>query len=482
MSGYYVIPRIPVGTYTFIVHYIGYRAYKQKISLVAGTHKIITVSMHPEKVTMEAVVISDEAIPAAERLFEKDISNLKLSPRQIEQMPHVAETDLLRSLQTLPGVLPVSDFSSALYVRGGTPDQNLYLMDGTDVYNPEHAFGLFSTFITDAIKQVELSRGGFGAKYGGRLSSVLSITNLDGNREKFDAKGSVSLLSAKTIIQMPIGRIGSLSVALRRTYFDKVIAPFINNAPDYYFFDGNIKAFFDLNERNKLTISGYGSTDNLGLTFNPRAKDRSGTGLTYDWGNRTGSIRWTRIFSPQLFANFWVTGSRFDSNADFSQTFDSVFREKNFISDISFKGDFEYYLSDAFNLGLGFEQKNLHLIFRRQMESGIIDINRRVQYYAAYLFGNWKPSHRWDLEAVCATICLVQERNSRIWRPAFRQSTVSPTRSTSRPPQASTTSIYTESPRPSWQTTGSLRTALRKNLHPFTLFSGLARIFHMIFK
>ena len=157
--------------------------------------------------------------------------------------------------------------------------------------------------------------------------SVLNITNLDGNREHFEATASISLLSAKTTVQMPIGQMGSLSGSLRRTYFDKTVAPFLNNIPNYYFLDGNVKAFFDFDNKNKVTVSGYGSTDNLDLTFNPKAQNKAG--ITYDWGNRTGSIRWTRIFSPQLFANFWLTGSRFNSQADFSQAFDEVYVEKN---------------------------------------------------------------------------------------------------------------------------------------------------------
>ena len=343
------------------------------------------------------MVVSDKAISSAERQYEKELSKLELSPRQINQIPQVAEADLLRSLQTLPGVLPVSDFSSALYVRGGTPDQNLYLMDGTDVYNPEHAFGLFSTFNTDAIKQIELFKGGFGAKYGGRLSSVLSITNLDGNREHFAATAALSTLSAKATVQIPMGRMGSLSGSLRRTYFDQTVGRFVSGVPDYYFLDGNLKAFFDLNSSNTLTLSGYGSTDNLNYIFNENAKDQAA--MRYDWGNRTGSIRWTHIFSPQVFANFWLTGSHFDSDADFSQLFDYVFTEKNFISDFSVKGDLEYYPSDAFTARLGFEQKNLHLLFKHQSLGGLVNIERRPKHYAAYLSGNLHPSIRWDLEA-----------------------------------------------------------------------------------
>ncbi len=417
LSGYYVIPQILVGTYTVIVRHIGYQPYKQEVSLADGEVKTITVSLQAESIVAEGVVISGDSIPGARRLYERELSTLEISLRQIEQIPQVVETDLLRSLQTLPGIMPVSDFSSALYVRGGTPDQNLYLMDGTDVYNPEHAFGVFSTFNTDAIKQIELSKGGFSAKYGGRLSSVLSVTNLDGNRERFEATGSISLLSAKTTVQMPLGNAGSLSGSLRRTYFDQTVAKFVEEVPDYYFLDGNVKAFFDLNSKNKLTISGYGSTDNLNYTFNKKVRDQAA--LKYDWGNRTGSMRWTRIFSPQLFANFWITGSRFDSNADFSQLFDFVFTEKNYISDISCKGDFEYHLSKVFQADFGFEQKNLHLVYKHQTQSGIIDIDHKPKHYAAYFSGNWQPSIRWDFVTGMRYDFFDGEKNFRNWSPRF---------------------------------------------------------------
>jgi len=302
LNGYYVIPKIPVGESILIVDYIGYKQFKRKLILTPGDTKVVTVSLEVGNIQMEKVVVTGEVLTTSEKLFRKPISKIELTPREIKQMPQVAEADLLRALQMLPGILPVSDFSSALYVRGGTPDQNLHLIDGTDVYNPEHAFGLFSTFNTDAIKKVELSKGGFGAQYGGRLSSILNVTNLDGNREEFEGTGSISLLSAKTTVQMPIGNIGSLSGSFRRTYFDKTIAKAIDDVPNYYFYDGNVKAFFDINDKNKLTISGYGGEDVLDLTFNNNSSED--VGFNYDWGNTTGSVRWTRVISPRLFANF----------------------------------------------------------------------------------------------------------------------------------------------------------------------------------
>ncbi len=395
LNGYYVIPKVPAGESMLIVDYIGYKQFKQKLTLMPGDKKIVTVSLEVGNIQMEKVIVTGEALTTSEKLFRKPISKIELAPRQIKQMPQVAESDLLRSLQTLPGILPVSDFSSALYVRGGTPDQNLHLIDGTDVYNPEHAFGLFSTFNTDAIKKVELSKGGFGAQYGGRLSSILNVTNLDGNREEFEGTGSISLLSAKTTIQMPIGSIGSLSGSFRRTYFDKTIAKAIDDVPNYYFYDGNIKAFFDINDKNKLTISGYGGEDVLDLTFNNNASEA--IGFKYDWGNTTGSIRWTRVISPRLFANFWVTGSRFESDFDFGDTVDFI--EKNFVSDFTFKGHFEYHLSTHLTTNFGFEQKNLHLIFRQEFPGGIVNVDKRPKHYVAFVQQAWRPNLRWDIEA-----------------------------------------------------------------------------------
>lgn len=394
-NGYYVIPNIPAGEFTLVADYIGYKAFKKTFVLQPGQDLRQNITLQPENIVLQKVVVTEETRPTIERMFERPVSKINLSARQIKQIPQVAEADLLRSLQTLPGILPISDFSSALYVRGGTPDQNLYLIDGTDVYNPEHAFGLFSTFNTDAIKKVELSKGGFEAQYGGRLSSILNVTNLDGNREEFEGTGAISLLSAKTTLQMPLGSIGSISGSFRRTYFDKTIAKAIDDVPNYYFYDGNVKAFFDLDDRNKLTISGYGGKDVLDLVFNENASDESG--LMYNWGNSTGSIRWTRVFSPRLFGNFWVTASRFDSDFDFGDDLD--FLERNNVRDITFKGNLSFHHSEKLTTNFGFEQKNLRVTFRQEFPGGKINVDKKPRHYVAFLQNNWRPTWRWDLEA-----------------------------------------------------------------------------------
>ena len=317
-SGYFVITDVPPGEYTLTCSLVGYKTKNQKISVNYEKNPVVKIYIESEAVKSKEVVVTAEPTSVIEQLFEKPVSKIELTPTQINKIPQVIESDLLRSLQTLPGIVSVSDFSSALYIRGGMPDQNLYLLDGADVYNPEHAFGLFSTFNTDAIKKIDLSKGGFGAEYGGRLSSILNVNNLDGNRNNFEGSVGISLLSGKATFQSPIGEIGSISGSLRRTYFDQTIAKWMSdeNIPDYYFYDGNVKAFFDINDNNKLTVSYFGGRDYLNFVFDKKVKDSPGFG--YDWGNMTGSINWKTIFSPKLFANFWITSSYFSSNFEFT--------------------------------------------------------------------------------------------------------------------------------------------------------------------
>jgi outer membrane receptor protein involved in Fe transport len=395
IRGYYVIPKIQPGVYTLICQYIGYRPFSKTVTFTAGEKKVLRIDMQPEDIQGEEVVVYADSMPLMERQFEKPISKIELSGEQINLIPQVVEADLLRSLQTLPGVVPVSDFSSALYIRGGTPDQNLYLIDGSDVYNPEHAFGLFSTFNTDAIKKVDLSKGGFGAEFGGRLSSVLNVTNMDGNRKEFEGTAGVSILSAKTTLQTPIGSIGSLSGSVRRTYFDKTLGEAIDEIPDYYFYDGNVKAFFEIDGRNTLTLSGYGGQDVLNFIFNEDATEKAG--FDYTWGNKTASARWACVFSPQMFGDFWITGSTFSSDFAFDQSVN--FSEENFISDLTFKGNLEYHHSKQFITRFGFEHKNLHGIYRENFDGGKVDVNARRTHYVAYVQENWRPTEDWDIES-----------------------------------------------------------------------------------
>ena len=414
-NGFYTLPQVPAGTYTLICSYIGYKPHVQSITLATSEEKRVRIDLQVQAQEIAEFVVVADSVEKAAALYRKPLSLIELSSAQIDRLPQVVEADLLRSLQTLPGIAAVSDYSSAPYIRGGTPDQNLYLIDGTDVYNPEHAFGLFSIFNTDALKKVEVHKGGFGAEYGGRLSSVLNITHLDGNKREFEGTAALSLLSAKTTIQMPLRGRGSFSASFRRTYFDQTVARAIDSIPPYFFYDGNFKAFIDLNATNKLTISGFAGRDFLDVTFNRDAAEEAA--LQYDWGNRTGSVRWSSVYTPRLFANFWITGSRFTSAFDLDQIIG--FTESNKVSDLTLKGDLEYSHSPTLSSRFGFEQKNLHVVYRQTFPDARTDIGINPTHYALFLTTHLKSDMHWEAETGLRYHFFDSDRNFNALSPRF---------------------------------------------------------------
>lgn len=393
ISGFYVIPKLASGNYEVKFSYVGYKSISLKINLKNGEEKKLNVFLEQDIIQGKEILVKADSTRVIEKLFNKPVSNIQLSPTQIQRVPRFIEADLLRTLQSLPGIVPLSDFSSAIYVRGGTPDQNLFMVDGTDVYNPEHAFGLFSTFNTDAIKNVEVFKGGFGAEYGGRLSSVINITNNDGNRNFFEGKASLSLLSLSSTFSGPIGDFGSISGSIRRTYLDQTIAKWVDGIPDYYFVDGNLKAFFDLSNSNKLSVSYFGSKDNLNFVLDKNRPES--IGFDYIWGNQTGSVNLRSIFASNIFGNFWITYSHFNSFFDFE---DVGVKEDNQINDLTFKGNIEYFFSENFDFKFGFEQKNAHGGLKQNFPGGIVDASKTRRLYSIYSSTTWKPSLLWNIE------------------------------------------------------------------------------------
>ncbi len=338
--GYYVIPKVPADTFTIVFSMLGYERVEK--SLIVAGRKTLTenVSLKQSAIEMAAVVKTAER----ERL-EREVktSTTTLQSRQIVTMPGLAEPDLFRSLQMLPGVVSRNDFSSQLYVRGGSPDQNLVLLDGVTVYNPFHLGGVFSTFNVDAIKEVEFVSGGFPAEYGGRLSSVLNISNREGNSKKLDGSGNISLLSAKTLLEGPIPR-GSFLVTARRTYFDQLFKGTDYEFP-YYFYDFQGKVNLDLSQAHRVTLSGFYGDDVLDFSFTGGEEDDFDVKMDWVWGNRTTSVNWRWIIHPQLFSEVLLTRSRFrnDLNLDITSSSTASLDIHNGITDWSAKGDFSYF-------------------------------------------------------------------------------------------------------------------------------------------
>ncbi len=393
-AGYYSIAGIPPGTYDVTVTYIGFREYRERVTLAPGEARRLNISLEPE------IFEAGEVIVTTEREEQEEIRRIgvaQLSTNQVKRVPALLEPDVFRSLQLLPGVKAASDYSSGLYIRGGSPDQTLILLDRTTVYNPSHFFGFFSTFNPDAVKDVRLYKGGYPAEYGGRLASVVDIYNKDGNRVERDGSLSVGLLASRAIIESPYSR-GSAMLAVRRSTLEPLLAVLQNQDIDgipeqFFFYDVNGKVNLDATENDRLSVSFYTGKDQLRLPF---ADDAS---VDLKYGNFTASANWTHIFSDKLFSNFTLTSSRYFSLPLFNIG-GTEFERDNRVYDISAKGDFEFLPSEQHAIRAGFWSGNftfrLQDIFDAQPTLG-----ERIQsfYAAGYLEDVYKPTPQWTVRA-----------------------------------------------------------------------------------
>jgi hypothetical protein len=348
--GYFSINNIPIGSYTLKISMVGYESFEEKISIKSKQNLRKDIMLKPLSVlTDEVSIVADREVEGR----QISISKVNIPVSQIKEIRIGGESDVFRTIQMLPGVLTSSQLSSGLYIRGGSPDQNLVLLDGATVYNPSHLFGFISTFNSDAIKDVELIKGGYPAEYGSRLSSVLNITQKDGNRNKFEGLASLGLISSKVALEGPLGN-GSWCLSGRRTYFDLIKGVIDtdpkNPIPDFGFYDVNAKIVQDFGANDKVFLSGFISDDNF---------DYEGTGFNIGMfmGNKSGSLKWTHIFGEDLFSTIHVTGSYYNNgmNEDMSGY---VINIQNSITDYTIKGNLEWFLSDITTVTSGLEITN----------------------------------------------------------------------------------------------------------------------------
>ncbi len=289
--------------------YIGYQTTLRKIK-PTGAIKL-NVSLRSEDNVIQEVVIKANSLE--EKVKSTEMSVMTISTREAKLLPALlGEVDIIKILQLKPGITAGSEGTTGIFVRGGGADQNLIVLDEAVVYNANHLFGFFSTFNSDAVKDVKVYKGGFPAQYGGRLSSVIDVRMKEGNNQKFSGEGGLGLIASRLTLEGPIQKDkSSFIVSGRRTYAD-IITRSINKAnegkkdynpiPDYYFYDLNTKVNFTLSEKDRLYLSGYFGRDVF--TF----KDASFNFL-FDWGNTTGTARWNHVFGPKLFSNTTFTYS-----------------------------------------------------------------------------------------------------------------------------------------------------------------------------
>ena len=342
--GYYSVPNIPQGSYFLIVRGIGYKTFVKSITISKSDESIrqnVALAVQSTK--------SGEVTVQAERQeinSTKTISTVAISSDFIKKMPAIlGEADVFRTLQFLPGIKAGNELSSGLYVRGGSPDQNLVLLDGVTVYNPSHLFGFFSTFNADAIQDVRVIKGGFPAEYGSRLSSVIDMTMREGTKEKFSGVGNVSLIAARLTVEGPIVDDMTFMISGRRTYFDiplavaNLVSPPAPGAPgfNYYFYDLNAKINYKISENDRIFLSGYFGRDDLKLGIGNDAS------FGINWGNATANLRWTHIVSPSLFTNFSAIFTDYAYRQDIDFGNDFVFNTFSNVRDFTVKGESQWF-------------------------------------------------------------------------------------------------------------------------------------------
>ncbi len=298
--GFYSLT-LPKGNYKIVYSFIGFKSIIKSVNLNQNLR--LNVSLNNNAIVTEEIEVTGER--QDKNVNSSSMSQAKLEVQNIKQLPVIlGEVDVLKSAQLLPGIQSGGEGNSGLYVRGGGPDQNLILLDEAVVYNAAHLFGFFSVFNADAIKDINIIKGGMPAEYGGRLSSVLDITMKDGNNKKYQAEGGIGLLSSRLTLQGPIEKNkSSFIVSGRRTYIDVLSKPFMSednafSGSGYYFYDLTTKINYRISDKDRLYLSGYFGRDVFSFS-----NSDNGIGIEIPWGNATTSLRWNHLFNDKLFMN-----------------------------------------------------------------------------------------------------------------------------------------------------------------------------------
>lgn len=339
--GFYSIT-VEKGNYTLVSSYVGYDDFIK--SIVLDKDLRINIELKTKIITTEVVEVTSEKTD--KNVTSTNMGQVKLDMNEIKKIPaFLGEVDILKTLQLLPGVKSNGEGNTGFYVRGGGPDQNLILLDEAVVYNASHLMGFFSVFNGDAVKSMNLIKGGMPAQYGGRLASVLDISMKEGNNKSYHAEGGIGLISSRLTVEGPIKKdTGSFIVSARRTYIDVLARPFAKpDAPlrnsGLYFYDVNAKVNYRLSDKDRIFASGYFGRDVL--NFNDKDAEFK---LGVNWGNGTGVIRWNHLFSDKLFMNTSAIYSDYNFSFGAEQ---SGFEFKLFsgIRDWNAKIDFGYFPS-----------------------------------------------------------------------------------------------------------------------------------------
>jgi hypothetical protein len=387
--GFYSLS-LTAGNFTLLVTFIGYETVSKLVAL--RKDEAINISLNPKSALQEVVITANR--PNNDQIASPQMGVEKLNMAQINQVPVVlGEKDILKTITLMPGVKSGGEGNSGFYVRGGAADQNLIMLDEATVYNASHLFGFFSTFNSDAIKDVSLYKGGMPSEYGGRLSSVLDIKMNDGNNKDFTVQGGLGLIASRLKVEGPIVKDkGSFMVSARRTYIDfflKASKDTTIKGSSLYFYDLNAKANYHFDDHNTIYLSGYFGKDVLGL------KNLFGT----NWGNSTGTVRFNHVFSNKLFSNTSLVFSNYNYVIQSFQS-TSSFKATSNITDFNFKEDLQYAINNEHRLKFGLNVLH-HSIAPGDITTDAASsfntrsVERRYGYEnAAYINDDWKATDK----------------------------------------------------------------------------------------
>ncbi|MEM7552231.1 MAG: TonB-dependent receptor [Bacteroidota bacterium] len=441
VDGFFSLFDIESNEVTLVVSYVGYQTITLDVVL-NGSKDLLIIELEPITSQLEEVLV----VANANKILNASsgVSTTTISTKQLELLPSIGETDIFRSLQLLPGVSGTNENSSGLFVRGGTPDQNLVLLDGITIYKVDHFFGFFSAFNANAIKDVQLHKGAFPAQFGGRTSSVVELTGKTGSFEKIQGGFNVNLLSVNGYFEAPITKNLSFLIAGRRSYTDVLQTglfesisdsqigddgfndPTIDDSevttlqPDFYFYDWNSKLSYRPSEKDLITVSVYNGQDFLDESRN-LTRDIQGPAVpttlffdlfeTTDYGNKGISGKWSRQWNPKFYSNFLVAGSEFfstfnrDGFAEVVQEDTTLFSlsqqsfEDNNVVDISARADFEWQRSSRSKTDFGISYTLTKVDYNNVRDDTVIILqsNQEAQYGSIYVSNEQKIGNKLNL-------------------------------------------------------------------------------------
>ena len=380
-DGAFRVERLAPGDVVVTASFVGYESGRVDVRLSPGEDRRLEFALAPGVTARDVVVEADRAGQAV------GLESVDLA--LVQELPTAFEADLFRSIQLLPGVKAANDFSSALYIRGGSPDQTLVLLDGATVYNPTHFFGFFSTFNTDAVGDVRLYKGAYPSTYGGRLGSVVDVRTRTGERDRLSGSATLGLLASRVGLEGPLPGLGTFALHARRSTLEPVLTVLrdqldADGIPESFaFYDVNAAVALDLSPRDRVRASAYAGRDQVVVPFGDDAR------FDLDYGNRTGSVTYDRRLSDGASAQLGVVATRYTSSP-VGEIAETAFRQPNTVTEWAAQAGADWQVSDRLGVAAGARAGRFVLDFESEFNGDVgSSLRNPASFGSAFVQGRW---------------------------------------------------------------------------------------------